>query len=193
MEQMMSTNLVKLTLADVIWKEKSIAKDIILIASTSLMIALLAQVVIPIYPVPFTGQTLGVLLTGALIGKNRASLSLLSYLMMGFIGMPVFVGGTFGIARLAGPTGGYLIGFVFAAMIVGHLTEKGWDRNFITSVIAMFIGSVVIYSFGLLWLSNFTGWDKVLSAGLIPFISGDIIKILIAASILPAGWKLIKK
>ncbi|MDA3885811.1 MAG: biotin transporter BioY [Candidatus Delongbacteria bacterium] len=189
----MSTNLVKLTLADVIWKEKSIAKDIILIASTSLMIALLAQVVIPIYPVPFTGQTLGVLLTGALIGKNRASLSLLSYLMMGFIGMPVFVGGTFGIARLAGPTGGYLIGFVFAAMIVGHLTEKGWDRNFITSVIAMFIGSVVIYSFGLLWLSNFTGWDKVLSAGLIPFISGDIIKILIAASILPAGWKLIKK
>ena len=189
----MNTNSTKLALADVIWKEKSIAKDIILIASTSLIIALLAQVVIPIYPVPFTGQTLGVLLTGALIGKKRASLSLLSYLMMGFIGMPVFVGGTFGIARLAGPTGGYLIGFVFAAIIVGHLTEKGWDRNFITSVLAMFIGSIVIYSFGLLWLSNFTGWDKVLSAGLIPFISGDIIKILIAASILPAGWKLIKK
>ena len=108
----MNTNLSKLALADVIWKEKSLAKDIILIATTSLMIALLAQVVIPIYPVPFTGQTLGVLLTGALIGKKRASLSLLSYLMMGFIGMPVFVGGTFGIARLAGPTGGYLIGFV---------------------------------------------------------------------------------
>ncbi|MDA3838359.1 MAG: biotin transporter BioY [Candidatus Delongbacteria bacterium] len=189
----MNTNLANLTLADTIWKEKSIAKDIILVASTSLMIALMAQIVIPMYPVPFTGQTLGVLLTGALIGKKRASLSLLSYLLMGFIGMPVFVGGTFGIARLAGPTGGYLIGFVFAAMIVGYLCEKGWDRNFITSVFAMIIGSVVIYSFGLLWLSNFTGWSKVLSSGLIPFISGDIIKILIAASILPAGWKLIKK
>ncbi|MCK4978790.1 MAG: biotin transporter BioY [Candidatus Delongbacteria bacterium] len=189
----MNTNLAKLALADVVWKEKSIVKDIVLIASTSLMIALLAQVVIPIYPVPFTGQTLGVLLTGALIGKKRASLSLLFYLIQGFIGLPVFVGGTFGIARLAGPTGGYLVGFVFAAIIVGHLTEKGWDRNFITSVFAMLIGSVVIYSFGLIWLSNFTGWDKVLSAGLIPFISGDIIKTLIAASILPAGWKLIKK
>ena len=189
----MSTNLAKLTLADVVWKEKSLVKDIVLILSASIMIALLAQVAIPMYPVPFTGQTLGVLLTGALLGKKRASISLLVYLFQGIIGLPVFVGGTFGIARLAGPTGGYLIGFVFAAIIVGHLTEKGWDRNFITSVFAMLIGSVVIYSFGLLWLSNFTGWDKVLSAGLIPFISGDIIKILIAASILPAGWKLIKK
>ncbi|MBN2834155.1 MAG: biotin transporter BioY [Candidatus Delongbacteria bacterium] len=183
----------KTVIADAVWKEKSLVKDIILVTSTSLMIALLAQIVIPIYPVPFTGQTLGVLLTGALIGKKRATLSLLSYLMMGFIGMPVFVGGTFGITRLAGPTGGYLIGFVFAALVVGHLTEKGWDRNFITSVIAMFIGSIVIYAFGLLWLSNFTGWDKVLSSGLLPFISGDIIKILIAASILPSGWKLINK
>ncbi len=189
----MNSNLAKLTLADVIWKEKSIVKDTALIISASIMIALLAQVMIPMYPVPFTGQTLGVLLTGALLGKKRASLSLLSYLLIGFLGMPVFVGGTFGLARLAGPTGGYLIGFVFAAVIVGHLTEKGWDRNFITSVLAMFIGSVVIYSFGLLWLSNFTGWDKVLSAGLIPFIPGDIIKIIIAASILPTGWKLIKK
>ena len=189
----MSTNLVKLTLADVIWKEKSLVKDMVLVISASIMIALLAQVAIPMYPVPFTGQTLGVLLTGALLGKKRASISLLVYLFQGIIGLPVFVGGAFGIARLAGPTGGYLIGFVFAAIIVGHLTERGWDRNFITSVFAMLIGSVVIYSFGLLWLSNFTGWDKVLSSGLIPFISGDIIKILIAASILPVGWKLTKK
>ena len=165
--------------------------DFTLIIGGSLLIALSAQVAIPIGPVPITMQTLAVLLVGALLGSRRGALSVLVYLTEGVMGFPFFAGGAAGAAYLAGPTGGYLIGFVFAAFVTGSLTERGWDRHVETTVAAMLLGSIVFYVFALARLSLLPGWDfeKALRLGLYPFIPGDLAKIALAATILPAGWK----
>jgi len=104
------------------------------------------------------------------------------------MGLPVFAGGTGGLARLTGPTGGYLIGFVIAAFVVGRLSEKGWDRRFTTTAMAMLIGNAVIYALGLPRLAAFVGWEAVLKVGLFPFIPGDLLKIILAAVALPQAW-----
>ncbi|MFL7795017.1 MAG: biotin transporter BioY, partial [Anaerolineae bacterium] len=130
-------------------KQKSLAYDTILVIGGSLFIALCAQFTLHIGPVPITGQTLGVLLTGMLLGSRRGSLSVLTYLAEGVAGLPVFApGGPLGLARLVGPTGGYLIGFVAATYATGLLAERGWDRKVRTVLAAMLIGNVTIYAFG---------------------------------------------
>jgi biotin transport system substrate-specific component len=161
----------------------------------SLFIALCAQWAFPLpfSPVPVTGQTLAVLLTGMLLGSRRGSLSLLAYLGQGAVGLPVFAGGTAGLARLTGPTGGYLIGFLAAAFLVGMLAERGWDRRAGTTFLAMLLGNIVIYALGLLWLAHFVGSERVLALGLWPFIPGDLWKLLFATMLLPWGWKLIDR
>lgn len=174
--------------AEALWPQASLARDIILVLVGSGLIALAAQVAIPLWPVPVTGQTFGVLLVGALLGRRRGAASLLTYLSQGAVGLPVFAGGTAGIAKLTGPTGGYLVGFVVAAFVVGWLSERGWDRRFVTTVIAMVIGNAVIYSLGLLWLTHFVGQGAVLSVGFTPFLLGDLLKIALAALVLPWGW-----
>jgi biotin transport system substrate-specific component len=151
------------------------------------MIAVLSQLVIPFKPVPFTGQTLGILLSAGVLGRKKGMLAVLSYILLGTIGMPFFAGGDFGLARLAGPTGGYLIGFVAAAFVVGMMKDKGLACSFKTAVLVMAAGNVVIYIFGIIWLSNFTGWENVLSAGVYPFIPGDMIKLSVAAGLIPTG------
>ena len=117
----------------------------------SAFIALMAQVSVPLpfSPVPITGQTLAVLLVGALLGTARGAMTAALYLGWGIVGLPVFAGGTFGLARLAGPTGGYLVGFIAAAAVVGHLAQRGWDRRPRTCALALAIGNLVIYLFGL--------------------------------------------
>jgi biotin transporter BioY len=169
--------------------------DFALIIGGSLLIALGAQAAIPIGPVPITMQTFAVLFVGALLGSWRGALSVLAYLTEGVMGLPFFAGGAAGAAYLAGPTGGYLIGFVFAALAAGFLTERGWDRRVGTTVAAMILGSAVFYVFGLAGLALLPGWDseKVLRFGLYPFIPGDLAKIALAAAILPAGWKMLGK
>lgn len=167
-------------------------KDIIQIVSATIMIAILSQLVIPFKPVPFTGQTLGILLSAGLLGRKKGMAAVSTYILLGTVGMPFFAGGNFGLTRLAGPTGGYLIGFIAAAYIVGMMSDKGMFRSFRTAILAMIAGNAVIYIFGVLWLSNFVGWANVLNAGLFPFIPGDIIKILIAGALIPAGSKYIK-
>lgn len=154
-------------------------------------IAGLAQVRIPISPVPITGQTLGVLLVGALLGSRQGPLSVSIYLGQGLIGLPVFAGGTAGITRLTGPTGGYLAGFVVAALVVGWLSERGWGRRFTTAAVAMLIGNACVYALGLPWLASFTGYRAALRLGLAPFIPGDLLKILLGAIMLSSGWSLI--
>ncbi len=174
---------------------QAIAKDVILVLSFSLLTALFAQASFWIGPVPITGQTLAVLLAGLLLGSVRGALSQIAYLLVGLTGIPFWfaAGGALGVARLIGPTGGYLIGFVFAAFLVGKLAERGWDKKIKTAISAMLIGNIVIYIFGLSWLANFIPLKGLLIAGLYPFILGDALKILLAGSALPMGWRFIKR
>ena len=143
---------------------------------------------IEIGPVPITGSTLGVLLVAAAYGSRMGSATVMSYLLAGVAGVPVFAGWKFGMAVLSGPTGGYLIGFLVAAFIVGWLAERGWDRTPLLTIAAMVIGNLVIYAFGVTILSGFTGWSKVWALGVQPFLIGDAIKIAIAAGVLPGAW-----
>ena len=153
--------------------------------SAVLMLAALSRVTIPLQPVPITGQTLGVLLTGMMLGRKRALAAVIAYLAMGLVGFPVFANGAFGLATLIGPTGGYLLGFIPAAFVMGWLGDKGWYKHALTAISALLIGHAIVFAFGLLWLANFTGWSAVLATGLIPFLPGAVIKTLIAFVLIP--------
>jgi len=187
----------KLTLIDAILpkvesKTLALVKDIILILIFTLLTAISAKLKIEIGTVPITGQTFAVLLSGALLGSKRGVLAQIFYLLGGLAGIPWFSRGG-GISYLMSPTFGYIIGFVLAAFVVGFLCERGFDRKIDSAILAMFLGNVLIYFPGLLWLSKFVGFGKVLEIGLYPFIIGDIIKLFLAALILPLGWKLLRK
>ena len=153
----------------------------LLVALGSLAIAVLAQVSIPIGPVPVTGQTLGVLAVGAALGSRRGPLSVLLYLAYGAAGLPVFAGGTGGPAVFFGPTAGYLVGFVAAAWLVGRCLERTETRNPIPAALVLSAATAVLYAFGIAWLSRFVGWDRVLVTGVYPFLFGDVLKIAIVA------------
>ena len=178
------------SLIDVIVPIKGFAADVTLIAGFAVLTAFCAQLSFWIGPVPVTGQTFAVLVSGAILGSKRGALSQLSYLTVGITGMPFWfaAGGVPGIARLLGPTGGYLIGFVAAAYIVGWLSERGWDKNFGTASLAMLFGCACYYIIALPWLASFIGVGQVLQAGLYPFIFGDLIKLTLAAITLPTAW-----
>jgi biotin transport system substrate-specific component len=186
-----------LTYADILRpcaKKYSILYDVVLVIGGSLLIGLSAQIAVklPFSPVPITCQTLAVLMAGALLGRVHGSLCVLAYITEGAAGLPVFALGRSGLAVLAGPSGGYLIGFAVAAYITGFLAEKGWDRRFSTTILAMLLGNATIYTVGLLWLVILTGMSRaVLMAGLYPFVVGDILKTMVAAAVLPGGWKLL--
>jgi len=170
--------------------------DTILIVVGSVLIGFSAQIAVrlPFSPVPVTGQTFAVLMMGTLLGARRGGLCVLAYIAEGLAGLPVFAMGKGGAAVLLGPTGGYLVGFVGAAYITGLLAQMGWDRRIWTTILAMIAGDAVLYAFGLLWLCCLMGVNKaVVVVGLYPFIVGDILKIILAAAVLPAGWKLIRR
>jgi biotin transport system substrate-specific component len=174
-------------------KRQALLYDAILVLAGSLLIGLSARLAIrlPFSPVPITGQTMAVLLAGALLGSRRGALSVLAYLGEGMAGLPVFAGGAGGIAHLAGPTGGYLAGFVLAALVVGWLAERGWDRHPGTTALAMLLGNAAIYALGLPWLAAFVGGERALVLGLYPFLAGDLLKLALAAALLPVGWKVV--
>lgn len=167
--------------------------EILLVLTGTVIIAISAKVQIPMWPVPVTAQTFAVLLVAALFGSRRGTATVLAYIGEGAMGLPVFAGPTAGLAYFAGPTVGFLIGFVVAAIIVGKLAERGWDRRFVTTVTAMTLGTLAIFACGLLWLEFYIGEKNVLVAGLFPFIPGAVIKIILAAALLPSGWKLLAK
>ncbi|MDT8897414.1 biotin transporter BioY [Thermanaerothrix sp. 4228-RoL] len=182
-----------LTLTARIGLRSSGLPNILLVAAGSLLVAGLAQIRIPLpfTPVPITGQTLGVFLVGATMGSSRAALSLGLYLLAGSLGLPFFAGGASGWNHVFGPTGGYLLGFILAAYVVGHLAERGWDRS-ILRVAAMFaIGEAIILGLGALVLSRFIGLEKAWLGGILPFLPGDAFKALIAALLLPTAHKII--
>jgi len=183
-----------MTYADILrptLKRQALLYDISLVLGGSLLLALLAQleILLPFSPVPITGQTLGVLLLGALLGRWRGSLAILAYITEGVAGLPVFAGAAAGPVVLFGPTAGYIFGFVIAAFLIGMLAEKGWDRKVWTASAMMIIGTAIIYLCGMVWLANFVPADKILMSGVIPFLPGAMIKIALATLLLPAGWK----
>ncbi|MEX2535968.1 MAG: biotin transporter BioY [Trueperaceae bacterium] len=156
------------------------------------LLAALAQLRFEIGAVPVTGQTLGVLLIGAAYGAPLAGATVVAYLIAGGLGMPFFSSGGAGWSFFAGTTGGYLLGFLPAALLVGYLAQRGWDRSYRATAAAMLIGNLVIYAFGLLWLSRFApDLATTLQWGLWPFLAGDVLKVLTAVALLPTVWRLI--
>lgn len=164
---------------------KTLITEIAFVLSAVVMLAALSRFTIPLQPVPVTGQTLGVLLTGMMLGRKRALAAVITYIGMGLIGFPVFANGAFGLATLIGPTGGYLLGFIPAVFVMAWLGDKGWYNKALTAISAMLIGHAIIFAFGLIWLANFTGWQAVLATGLIPFLPGAVAKTLIAFALVP--------
>lgn len=169
--------------------------EAILVLAGSALIAVSAWIAVPLpfSPVPVTAQTFAVLLVGSALGARRGAAAAIAYLGEGSLGLPVFAGGSGGAHVLAGPTGGYLAGFVAGAWLCGFLAERGWDRRVLTTVVSMVLGNVAILLPGVLWLSRFVGTERVLALGLTPFLPGDVVKIAAAAVILPLGWKLIAR
>ncbi|WP_234555188.1 biotin transporter BioY [Thermus caliditerrae] len=184
-----------------IWPERTLARDLALALAGSLLVALAARISIPLpfTPVPLTGQTLAVLLVGAALGSRLGFLALLAYLAEGALGLPVFAGGTGGLAKILGPTGGFLLAFPLAAGLVGLLVERfGLDRSFLGTLAAMLAGNALLYLVGLPWLAawlmgagKFGGTGTLLAMGLLPFIPGDVVKAVAAALLLPRAWRLL--
>jgi biotin transport system substrate-specific component len=168
--------------------------ELLLIVCGTLLLAVCAQIAVPLWftPVPMTGQTLGVMLIGALYGSRRAGATTFLYLAEGAAGLPVFAEGGSGAVHLLGPTGGYLFGFAIAAVVIGAFAERGWDRTFIRCAAAMTIGTIVVFIFGLLWLAPYVGWGHVVERGLLPFLLDGAIKIVLAAMMMPFGWKIMR-
>ena len=180
---------------EAVWPRPGVVREVVLVLAGALLIALAAQIQVPLpfSPVPVTGQTFAVLLLGALYGSRRGAATVLAYLVFGAAGLPVFAGAAAGAARLVGPTAGYLVGFAVAAFVVGALAERGWDRRSWTTAGAMVLGNLVIYAFGVAWLSRFVGWDKVMATGVLPFVAGDAAKIVLATLLLPVGWRFMRR
>ena len=179
---------------------RSIAANITMVVSGAALTAGAAQLVIPMWPVPITGQTFAVLLVGTTLGALRGALSMVLYIALGAIGLPIFTEGSAGWHVIAGPTGGYLIGFVLAAILTGWLAQRSWDRKIVGAGVAFLAGTAVIYAVGLPWLSVALGQlgypndlGATLQSGLLPFVPGDILKAVVAGAILPVTWKLVSR
>jgi biotin transport system substrate-specific component len=163
-----------------------------LVVLGSLLLAVSAQLKIPLYPVPVTGQTLVVLLIGMTYGPRLGGITMAAYLFEGAVGLPVFAGGAAGMAVLFGPTGGYLFGFLLAVVAMGYLAERGMGRSVVSTVIAMVIGNMVIYLCGVSWLADFIGFGEAMEAGVLPFLYGDALKLAVAAGLMPLAWRAVK-
>ncbi|CAB4659968.1 MAG: hypothetical protein F2704_00760 [Actinobacteria bacterium] len=190
-------SLSSISLRSAVFPRSTTADKALLVAGGSVFIALLAQIALPIpgSPVPVTGQTLGVLLIGTSYGASLGLTTILTYLLAGILGAPIFASAGHGLSHVTGATGGYLFGMVVAAFIIGKLAGRKWDQRLQTSLFTMLLGNVIIFSFGLLWLHAFTdkSWAWTLANGFTPFIIGEILKIAIAGTSLPLVWRYVQK
>lgn len=172
-------------------------RNVFLAVAGSILLTISAKINVPFYPVPVTMQTLAVLVIGMAFGWRLGSATVILYLAQGAMGLPVFAGTPekgIGLAYMAGPTGGYLVGFVLAAALVGYLAERGWDRSYLMTGIAQFLGTVMLFVPGLVWLGILFGWDQpILEWGFYPFIYGAILKIALGTALMPSLWKLVHR
>ena len=171
------------------------ARHVALILAGTILIALAAQLrfYLPNNPIPVTGQTFAVLLAGGALGFRRGVASSTLYLALGLVGLPVFAGGRSCVDVFIGLSGGYLIGFIVASGIVGRLAELGWDRNLLGSIAAMVIGNLSIYLIAVPWWMAVasTSLDRAIADGFVPFLPGDLLKVVLAAAAFPAAWWLV--
>ena len=185
------------TLTNTVLPRSSAITKALLITGGAIFLGALAQIAIPVpgSPVPVTGQTLGVLLLAAAYGANMGAATFALYLLIGFAGAPVFAGHGHGIDRLVGPTGGYLVGMLISSWVLGALAGRKWDQKLFSAISTMFIGDLIIFSFGLIWLHQYTGkdWAWTFGAGLTPFIFGEVLKIAIAGTSFPTVWKFVAR
>ena len=170
----------------------SMATSVFTVIFCSLLLVLSAKIKVDLYPVPMTLQPLAILMIAMLCGRNIAVSSVSLYLFQGMVGLPVFAYGG-GLAYFMGPTGGFLFGFLAAALVLGEFADRGWGKFFLKSISAMMIGIITIYFFGVLQLSFLKGFSFSIVTSLYPFIIGDLYKILLAALLIPQIWKLVKK
>ena len=172
--------------------EKKLLAHIFLAAIGSLLLTISAKVQVPFYPVPMTMQTLVVLMIGMSYGASLGSGTILLYIAQGAFGLPVFANGG-GIAYLTGPTGGYIVGFLISATLLGLLANKGWGKTWKTTAFAMIMGVCVIFLSGVGWLSLFVGFEVAVLKGFLPFVFADFLKIVIACFAMPAAWYCVDK
>jgi biotin transport system substrate-specific component len=178
------------TLASTLWPSRAplrLVRAAMLAIGGTLLLAASAKAQVPFYPVPMTLQTLAVLAIGAAYGARLAGATLLLYLGEGLAGLPVFAGVGAGPGYVAGPTGGFLVGFLVAAALVGWLAERGWGRSAPRLVGAMLLGQIALYALGAAWLASFIGLDKAWRFGVLPFLLADAVKTLLAAALIGAA------
>lgn len=185
-----SSPLITLTLPED--RSGRLAMQALAAVAGSILLALSAKVTVPFWPVPMTLQVLAVFLIGAAYGRNLAVATLLLYLAEGAAGLPVFATGA-GLAYMAGPTGGYLVGFVVAAAVAGWAADRGLDRNPLKLFAVMLVGEIAILGLGAAWLAVLFGAEKAIAFGVGPFIVTDIVKVALAAAIVPAVWGILAR
>ncbi len=179
------------TLAATLWPTRRslrLARNAALAVGGALALTLSAKIQVPFAPVPMTLQTLVVLALGAAYGARLATATVALYLLEGFLGLPVFAGALAGPGYMAGPTGGFLVGFLLAAALVGVLAERGWDRSWGSLLGAMAFGHVVIFAPGFAWLAILIGPEKAFMLGVAPFALATIVKTLLACALVGAAW-----
>lgn len=172
-----------------------LVKQVVLVALGIVALAVAAKIKVPMWPVPITMGTFAVLTIGTAYGARLGLITMLGYLLVGALGFDVFAGSSaekFGLTYMMGGTGGYLVGYLMATVLLGVLAARGWDRSVVKLALALLLANVLIYVPGLLWLGQLYGWDKpILEWGLTPFLLGDAIKLGLAALLIPAVWKLV--
>lgn len=172
-------------------------KQALLVVAGIVLLTVMAKIKLPVPPSPVAVNmgTFAVLFLGAAYGPRLGLVTIVGYMLIGMLGFDVFQSSTAelsGIDYMMGSTGGYLVGYVMATVLLGMLARRGWDRSMVWMALAMFLGNVLVYVPGLLWLGQVYGWDKpILEWGLTPFVIGDLMKLALAAMILPAAWKLV--
>lgn len=184
----------KPTLFDVVLPDAGLTKQVLMALAGTALLTLSAKIQVPFWPVPMTMQTFAVLVIAMAFGPKLGTATVLLYLAEGAAGLPVFAGTPekgIGVAYMVGPTGGYLVGFVLSAFTVGWLARRGWDRTVPLTLLAMTAGTVLIFAFGLGWLSTLIGVEKAIQFGLMPFLAGAAFKIALAAAVMPLAWKVV--
>jgi biotin transport system substrate-specific component len=184
-------------LIDRLWPaaERPLVRQAILVGLGSLLLWASAKAQVPMWPVPMTMQSFVVLVIGMGYGARLGSATVGVYLLQGALGLPVFAGTPekgIGLAYMMGTTGGYLVGFVIAAATVGWLAERGWDRSLIKAVAAMAVGSVLLLVPGVAWLAVLIGSQKAIALGLMPFLAGTVVKLALAAAVMPLAWRAVE-
>ncbi|ESR22437.1 biotin transporter BioY [Lutibaculum baratangense] len=183
------------TLIDRIWPARAdgrVMRNIAIVLVGSALMTISAKIQVPFWPVPITMQTYVALMLGAVLGFRLGAASVAAYLAQGAIGLPVFAGGA-GLAYLAGPTGGYLLGFLAAAAVTGVLADRGFGRRFVSALAMFLLGNIAIFALGLGWLATLIGVEKAIAGGLVPFLPGEALKVALAMASLPLAWKALSR